>query len=336
MGCEMLALVDTDDPAAGEALARVPGWFAEWEHCLSRFQPESELTHLNQSHGQPVRVSDVLWEVLDAALTAHRQSDGLVTPTLLTALEAAGYDHSFDDGFTRPITGVSAQGAPAWGAIAYGDLTWQRPASPAWSLDPAQAIERDAQARTVRLLDGARLDFGGVAKGWAAEQAARRLSEYRPALVEAGGDIAVSGPLAGGAGWPIGIADPQWPDADLEVVSVERGGVATSGRDYRRWQKDGLWQHHILDPRTGQPAVTDVLSATVIAPTTLEAEVAAKVALILGSADGLSWIETRPLLAALLVLEDGRVLRSERLREYAAWPGARGLDAALQARPANP
>jgi FAD:protein FMN transferase len=308
MGCEMLALVDTDDPAAGEALAHVPEWFADWEHCLSRFQADSELTRLNQSHGQPVRVSDILWDVLDAALTASQQSGGLVTPTLLTALEAAGYDHSFDEGLSQPITSVGAGGA----------VVWQWPASPVWTLDPAQAIVRDARAHTVRLLDGMRLDFGGVAKGWAAEQAARRLSEYGPALVEAGGDIAVSGPLADGARWPIGIADPQWPDADLEVVLIERGGVATSGRDYRRWQKDGVWQHHILDPRTGQPAVTDVLSATLIAPTTREAEVAAKVALILGSEDGLSWIETRPPLAALLVLEEGRVLVSKRLQEYVA------------------
>lgn len=311
MGCEMLALVDTGDPAAGEALARVPEWFAEWEHCLSRFQAESELTRLNQSHGQPVHVSDILWDVLDAALTAHQQSEGLVTPTLLTALEAAGYDHSFDEGLTQPVIPVEAGGAVAG--------LW--PASPVSTLDPAQTIVRDAPARTVRLLAGVRLDLGGVAKGWAAEHAARRLSEAGPALVEAGGDIAVSGPLAGGASgarWPIGIADPQWPDADLEVVWIDRGGVATSGRDYRRWQKDGEWQHHILDPRIGRPAVTDVLSATVIAPTTREAEVAAKVTLILGSGDGVNWIETRPPLAALLVLENGRVLRSERLQEYVA------------------
>ncbi len=97
---------------------------------------------------------------------------------------------------------------------------------------------------------------------------------------------------------------------------IARGGVATSGRDYRRWQRDGAWQHHILDPRTGQPAATDVLSATVIAPTAREAEAAAKAALILGSREGLEWLETHPAFAGLLILEDSRMRYSHRLYKY--------------------
>jgi thiamine biosynthesis lipoprotein len=161
-----------------------------------------------------------------------------------------------------------------------------------------------------------RLDFGGMAKGWAADQAARRLSSVAPALVDAGGDIAVSDAMASGEAWPIAIADPFKADADLDLLMVNRGGVATSGRDYRRWQREGKWLHHIIDPRTGAPAETDVLTATVIGPTTAEAEVAAKVALILGSQTGMQWIEARPELAGLLVLENGQVVRSRRLDKY--------------------
>ena len=97
---------------------------------------------------------------------------------------------------------------------------------------------------------------------------------------------------------------------------VGSGGVATSGRDYRRWTRNGTWQHHILDPRTGRPAQSDVLSATVIAPTAYEADVAAKTALILGSRDGLEWIEAHPALAGLLVTDEGQVIRSQRLNDY--------------------
>ena len=95
-----------------------------------------------------------------------------------------------------------------------------------------------------------------------------------------------------------------------------RCGVATSGRDRRRWQQDGVWRHHIIDPRTGMPAETDVLSATVIAPDLIWAEIAAKTAFILGSQAGLAWIEERPALAAVLVLEDGRGLFSTRMEGY--------------------
>ena len=176
-----------------------------------------------------------------------------------------------------------------------------------------EGIRCDPATRTVTLPAGVRLDLGGIAKGWAADEAARRLRPHGPALVNAGGDIALNGPRANGEPWPIGITDPFNPDEQIEVVRVESGGVATSGRDYHRWRQAGLEQHHILDPRTGRPAETDVLAATVIAPTAPQAEMAAKAALILGSRDGLRWLDARPTLAGLLVLDYGKILYSRRM-----------------------
>ncbi|MBL8056453.1 MAG: FAD:protein FMN transferase, partial [Anaerolineales bacterium] len=290
-----------------EALAQVPGWFADWEQHLSRFRADSELMRLNGAGGRPQPVSAVLWEVLAAAVDAYQRSDGLVSPTLLAALEAAGYDQSFDALLAPPVAGA---------ALALRPETDPAPTLTLDIADPLAAIVRDEAARTVQLLDGVQLDLGGVAKGWAAEQAARRLAGCGPALVEAGGDIAVSGPRQDGAPWPIGVADPHLPAADAAVLALSRGGVATSGRDYRRWQQGGVWRHHILDPRTGQPAVTDVLSATVVAPSLRDAELAAKAALILGSEEGLAWIEAAPDWAALLILDNGLLVESRRLAAY--------------------
>jgi thiamine biosynthesis lipoprotein len=92
--------------------------------------------------------------------------------------------------------------------------------------------------------------------------------------------------------------------------------VATSGKDFRRWRRAGAWQHHLIDPRTGRPSISDVWSATVVAPSLQIAELAAKTAVILGSAEGLRWIERRPNLAALFVLEDGTRLDSLRLQDH--------------------
>lgn len=294
MGCQMLTAIDSDAPASAERLAQVPGWFAGWEASLSRFRPESELNRLNASSGGPQRVSETLWEALQAALAAARQSDGLVTPMVLPALEAAGYTQSFDGGPWIAHTAVA----------------------PVPTVHDWRSITLDRRTRSVTLPPGTRLDLGGSAKGWAAAQAVRRLSIDGPALVDAGGDVAISGPRADGSPWAIGVADPRMVDGEVALLLLNRGGVATSGRDYRRWRQNGAWQHHIIDPRSARPAVTDVLSATVVAPTLAEAEAAAKVALILGCRDGLAWIEERPGLAALLVGEDGRVLQSARLGEY--------------------
>jgi len=294
MGCHMLAALDLPEPQLAE-LEQVPGWFEAWEQSLSRFRGTSELSQLNHSAGMPFQVSETLWDVLQESLTSERLSLGLVTPAVLDALVMAGYDRSFD------------QLAPTSSYLTPNHF------APLGSL---YEMQLDESNRTVCLPRNLHLDFGGIAKGWAADQATSKLSAFGPALVNAGGDIAVSGPQSNGEAWPIGITDPFNPDEDLEILMIEHGGVATSGKDYRRWQLDSVWQHHIIDPRTGMPAQTDVLTATVIAPSAVEAEVAAKVALISGSRAGLTWIESNPILAGMLVLEDGQRIYSERISEY--------------------
>jgi thiamine biosynthesis lipoprotein len=298
----MLAVLDTADPQAADQLDQVVAWFAAWEQCLSRFRADSELVQLNARAVQTVQVSEVLWQVIQVARWAAQHSDGLVTPTLLEGLEAAGYAQSFAEHESWP------EQRPASGRVV------QRSQPQSW-----RAINVDPRRRTVCVPPGMRLDVGGVAKGWAAATAARRLSADGPVLIDAGGDIAVSGPQADGSPWPIGVANPADPETQLELLLIERGGVATSGRDYRRWRQNGAVRHHIIDPRTGRPAETDVLSATIIAPSAEDAEVAAKTALILGSRAGMAWIEARPSLAGLLVLEKGEVMQSQQLKRY-LWP----------------
>jgi thiamine biosynthesis lipoprotein len=184
----------------------------------------------------------------------------------------------------------------------------------------------DANLRTVKLPAGMRLDLGGFAKGWAADRVARRLGKFTPAVVDAGGDIAVSGPRRSGESsspqpgctqpWLVGVGHPEDARQHLAVLRIARGGVATSGRNYRRWEQDGTVQHHLIDPRTGRPAQTDVLTATVVAASVITAEAAAKAAFILGSRAGLEWLEAHPRLAGILALEDGRIFYSSRMRKF--------------------
>ncbi len=293
MGSEMLALMEHE--AMPALLAQIPLWFEEWEQALSRFRYDSELTRLNQIHKQPVSVSNVLWDVLQTARHAERLTDGLVTPTLLDAIVEAGYDRSFD---------VLPHQAPV---ISNPVLTTPQPLT---------AIAIDDSTRTVTLPEGMSLDFGGSAKGWAAHQAMKRLQAEGPALVNAGGDIAISGPRRDGSPWPIGSANPFQREENLEILYVNECGVATSGKDRRRWTRNGVLQHHIIDPATNQPAETDLMTVTVVAPDVMQAEAAAKAAFILGSRAGLEWIEARSQFAALFILDNGQVLYSNRIEEF--------------------
>ncbi len=148
--------------------------------------------------------------------------------------------------------------------IAGGDPLPARPAGGEVHVDGAR----------ISLAPGVRLDFGGIGKGYAAERAAELLALAGPCLVNAGGDIAVRG-----GAWPVGVED-----VTLELSS---GGMATSGRDRRRW---GRGQHHLIDPRTGAPAKTDLLRVTVVAADAVEAEVLAKSVFLGGPSDGCTYV----------------------------------------------
>jgi FAD:protein FMN transferase len=290
MGCHMTAVLDADRHAA--AVQDVPVWFEAWEQTFSRFRADSELSRLNQHTGHWTRVSAAMWDVTHLALVAARWTDGVYSPTILKALEAAGYDRTFD-AIAASVEPITPQPDGQW-----------------------RSIQRQSLKRSICLPPNVRLDLGGIVKGWAADRAAKKLGVYGPALIDAGGDVAVSGPRADGSPWPIGVLNPFQPDQPFETLKIERGGVATSGKDYRRWLRDGKWQHHLIDPRTGLPAQTDVLSATVIAPTAYEAEIAAKVIAICGSEEGLAWLEEQPDYAAIIVREDGRAVYSAQMNQY--------------------
>jgi FAD:protein FMN transferase len=137
-----------------------------------------------------------------------------------------------------------------------------------------------------------------------------------PSLMNAGGDIAISEPRLNGEAWLIGISNPFEPKKDLVTLHLHGGGVATSGKDRRRWMQGAFLNHHIIDPRTGQPAITDILTVTVVAPTVLEAEAAAKAVFLLGSGEGMEWLEADSGLAGLLVLDNGQMIVSQRAEEY--------------------
>jgi thiamine biosynthesis lipoprotein len=122
----------------------------------------------------------------------------------------------------------------------------------------------------------------------------------------------------------VAVADPRYDDEDLATLVLEAGrhagrlGVATSGTSVHRWQHDTGSRHHLIDPRTSRPAITDVVQATVIAESALAAESLAKAVVISGSEEGLDLAERAGSLAEVLLLDDGEVIASPRTLEWLA------------------
>jgi len=166
---------------------------------------------------------------------------------------AAGYDRSFEL-VVRDGSGDLSEPPPTGGRV-----------------------EVDRTSGRVMLEPGYKLDLGGIAKGWAADRVAAGLGEIGSALVNAGGDVATAGPRE----WPIAVET-----ANRSItLGLSGGGLATSGRDRRSWTRDGLPQHHIVDPSTGCPALTQLLTVTVAAESATEAEVWATSLFLAGSSE---------------------------------------------------
>jgi thiamine biosynthesis lipoprotein len=185
-------------------------------------------------------------------------------------------------------------------------------------------MENDYAAGKVFLpSSGMALDLGGIAKGYIVDRGLELLarSGIGHALLNAGGDIGILGPKPDGSPWRIGVKHPRRDDELIAVISwLKKGAVVTSGDYERFFEEDGERYHHILDPRTGYPA-RNLLSATVVAPTAIEADALSTALFVMGPQRGLELVESLPGVEAILVTPQLELLISSGLQDCVELPG---------------
>jgi FAD:protein FMN transferase len=251
--CELLSL------GSGQAaLERCEARVREAEARFTRFLPDSELAYLNAGNGRYLPVSPEMFAMLEAALWAFEESEGLVNAAVLPAMVSAGYDRPFRLGLAEPASAAPVQLPPL-----------------------PQVLILDAATRSAALAPGAALDLGGIAKGALADLLIEELGDN--AVCNLGGDVRIRGSGPEHDGWHIGLCDHS-------AVALTEGAVCTSGTTRRRW---GQSSHHLIDPRTGLPARSDLAEVSVVTDSALRGEVYAKCAMLLGSAAGLAFLEAR-------------------------------------------
>ena len=250
----------------------------------SRFRVDSDLARVNREPGRWVDVHPLLVEAVRIAVRAAAATDGLVHPLLGRPLVTLGYDRDFRE--LREIETAPTD-------------------TPAPAVDAWRSIDLD-EAR-VRIPAGTALDLGSTAKAWAADLVSTGLEQElgEPALVSLGGDISISAP--DGAPWRVAVAEQP---GDLRerpacLVTLTDGGLATSSTQVRRWTRQGTVRHHLLDPRTGEPAVEVWRTVTATGPSCVAANTATTAAVVLGE-EAVSWLD-RCDITARLVAADGRV-----------------------------
>ena len=260
-----------------EAFAEV----ARVEALLSTYRDDSEINDVNRAAGgQPVAVSDELFEVVERSIAFSELTEG-------------AFDITFA-GCGR-LWSVSQQRIPSNDEIAA-----------CLPLVDYRKIELDPERRTIRLTErDMRIGVGGIAKGYGVDRAAAVIEKHGVDnyIVNGGGDIRVSGRHPDERPWKVGIADPRNSGQLLGAFGVEEGAVVSSGDYERFFERDGVRYHHIIDPRAGRPARRSV-AVTVIATGALDADAISTGLFVLGPQDGIALVEQLDYVEALIIAPD--------------------------------
>ncbi len=269
------------------AKKRIEERIRQLEDTLSDFRQDSEINRLaNQApHDHPAKISTDLWRICTASSKLHQQTDGAFDPTIGPVSKIWRLARKRNRLPDRQEI-VSVMKSVGWSKVV---------------LDP----EKELIQLTA---NGMQLDFGGIAKGFAADEAIGILKQHEihSALVDAGGDIHAANPPPGREGWTIVIENglrTNSPDEANVRLSIANVGIATSGDSIQRMVKNGHSHSHVLDPRTGL-AVEDSCGVTVIAADATTADAWATALCVLGPERGMDILKNDSSVHALFECRD--------------------------------
>ena len=299
-----LTVYAPDETVANAASDAAFAKIAALDRMMSDYDPESELMQLcRQSAGQPVRVSDELFAILQQSQRVAQISDGAFDVTIGPLVR-----------LWRRARRTETLPAPVALAQARKAVGWRK-------------LKLDAQTKTVTLtVPDMQLDLGGIAKGYAADAALAVLQQrgLTRALVAASGDIAVGDPPPGQPGWRVSIgapvfrpefgAAPETSDPLVRTLLLRDAAVSTSGDTEQFVEIGGRRYSHIVDPRTGL-GLTEQLQVSVVAQRATDTDSFATAASVLGVKRGLALVESQPGFEGIFVFKQGsetKVLQSKR------------------------
>jgi len=280
---------------ADAAFAKV----AALDKMMTDYDPESELMQLcRQPVGEPTRVSDELFEILQESQRVAKLTDGAFDVTIGPVVR-----------LWRRARRAETLPSPEQIARARESVGWQK-------------LKLDSQSRTVTLtVPNMQLDLGGIAKGYAADKGLEELKRHglEHALIAASGDIAVGSPPPGQKGWRVEIGSLDRTNGVApKTVFLRNAAVSTSGDTEQFVEIGGKRYSHIVDPRTGI-GLTERLQVSILAPHATQTDAFATAVSVMGLNRGLTTIEAQPGMAGVLVRkqpEQVEVVESSRIKLY--------------------
>ncbi len=290
------------------ALRAVQREVGRLERLLSRFDPKSEISRINRSAGLGrIKLSRETYALLSKAQELSFLSGGAFDITIGPLISLWDYKHS-------KVVPDEAAVLKAISLVGFSDL------------------QLDADSMTAKLMQpGQMIDLGGVGKGYASDKAMEvfRSHGITSAFTNIGGNVSTLHSKPDGSPWQVGIRHPRQEDQLIGAVSVSGQSVVTSG-DYERYfiDRQGVRRHHLLDPLTGYPAESELVSVTVVHESALLADALSTAVFVSGMEKGLKLLEKIPSAQAVLVDQDLAVHVTKGLKDH--FEPARGIRADIK------
>ena len=299
-----------------------------YEQLFSRVNPESQLYQLNHAGGRPCAVDAELATLVAEALSYCRETEGRYDISMGSVVQLWDFKRGLipdADAVSRALEHVDYRRVQVRGAGSERESGRERECE--LSGESARDLAQDGarfresekehtRACEIALGDAAAcIDVGGIAKGYIADALLTLFRERGivHALVNLGGNVAVMGGKPDGSPWRIGIRRPVSSSQAKMIqffatVALDEGSVVTSGIYERAFTRDGVLYHHILDPKAGFPAQTDLLSATVISKASIDGDGYTTALIIMGADQALHFALEHPEIEVVLVTREGEVL----------------------------
>lgn len=269
--------------------------FDKYERMMSVNIEDSDIYKINHSNLSTVSVNPETIDLINKSIEYSEQTEGLFDITVYTILNK--YD--FHEGnYSIPTEDEITNALPF---ISY------------------KAIQVDEQNLTITLNNNTTmLDIGGIAKGYIADKVAEYLTSENVtgAIINVGGDIRTIGCKPDGSSFQIGISDPINTNNTICGISINNKSVATSGTYIRSFTLDDNFYHHIINPKNGLPADTDLISTTVISSNATDCDTLCTILILLGSRDALTLIESIPDTETIMIKNDGSIIKSSGASSY--------------------
>ena len=287
---EIIVETEVDATQINSVLRQSEKIFLFNEQVFSRFNPQSELSQINQNTGREIKISKKMFDVISLCLDFYESTDKYFDPRIIDKLERIGYNQNFKNINVKQDIDV--------------DLNLNQ------TDHLRNNIVLDQENSTLQVAK--RIDLTGIVKGYTVDEVANYLQKmgFSKFIVDAGGDMFAKDTETDG--WQIDVEGAT--DKNF-CLKLKNSGIATSGITRKKWQIKNQTFHHLINPKNPSEFSDKILSVSVIAGKTIEADIMAKALFLMGQDKGLDFANKKNI-AALFLDKNGKMTLSSKMKEY--------------------